>query len=474
MAAEAWVTLATNDSYAVGALVLAHSLKSVNSTRPLVVMITDQVSSAMRNRLGEISCRVQEVNVMDSKDSAHLALLARPELGITFTKLHCWTLTDFSKCVFLDADTLVIQNCDELFDREEFSAAADAGWPDCFNSGVFVFRPSMETYGKLVEFAVAEGSFDGGDQGLLNSYFADWATKDISRRLPFIYNMTASASYSYRPAYKQFGKNVRIVHFIGSPKPWQASEASAFQNPVPGDHIAHWWRIFICNVLPRLSSDMFPILRPHNRSIEQLNVPPSPSSKENICSTSINTENLTLVNVALEQPWNAVDVKEGVTEAALLNQSDTLTSNLESPSVSTSDLEFVSISTSTLNHYSFAPVQLTSDLPLPSTTVPRPSFIESDSFASDTDSGQPEHTGVAAQFSQLAVKEVPEPITDNQDEKPLFSSPPEVTVEATASVDSGPSSREAWEQGFIDYTGKDSFDNIMQKIKKTLESNKKP
>jgi hypothetical protein len=50
---------------------------------------------------------VQEVNVMDSHDSAHLALLARPELGITFTKLHCWALTDFSKCVFLDADTLV-------------------------------------------------------------------------------------------------------------------------------------------------------------------------------------------------------------------------------------------------------------------------------------------------------------------------------------------------------------------------------
>ena len=44
---------------------------------------------------------------MDSKDSAHLALLARPELGITFTKLHCWTLTDYTKCVFLDADTLV-------------------------------------------------------------------------------------------------------------------------------------------------------------------------------------------------------------------------------------------------------------------------------------------------------------------------------------------------------------------------------
>ena len=50
---------------------------------------------------------VEEVNVLDSQDSANLALLARPELGITFTKLHCWRLTQFAKCVFLDADTLV-------------------------------------------------------------------------------------------------------------------------------------------------------------------------------------------------------------------------------------------------------------------------------------------------------------------------------------------------------------------------------
>jgi hypothetical protein len=50
---------------------------------------------------------VEEVNVLDSQDAANLALLTRPELGITFTKLHCWRLTQFSKCVFLDADTLV-------------------------------------------------------------------------------------------------------------------------------------------------------------------------------------------------------------------------------------------------------------------------------------------------------------------------------------------------------------------------------
>lgn len=44
---------------------------------------------------------------MDSGDSAHLSLMKRPDLGVTFTKLHCWTLTHYSKCVFMDADTLV-------------------------------------------------------------------------------------------------------------------------------------------------------------------------------------------------------------------------------------------------------------------------------------------------------------------------------------------------------------------------------
>ena len=101
----------------------------------------------------------------------------------------------------MDADTIVIKNIDELFDKEELSAVADIGWPDCFNSGVFVFTPSEKTFTELVDLASKEGSFDGGDQGLLNQYFSDWATKDISRHLSFIYNMSLASSYTYPPAF---------------------------------------------------------------------------------------------------------------------------------------------------------------------------------------------------------------------------------------------------------------------------------
>ena len=99
--------------------------------------------------------------MLDSQDKENLVLLARPELGCTFSKLRAWTLTQFKKCVFLDADTLVLQNVDDLFEREELSAAPDIGWPDCFNSGVFVFKPSLAKYTKLLEHAETKGSFDG-------------------------------------------------------------------------------------------------------------------------------------------------------------------------------------------------------------------------------------------------------------------------------------------------------------------------
>jgi glycogenin glucosyltransferase len=164
----------------------------------------------------------------------------------------------------MDADTLVMQNIDDLFEREEFSAAPDPGWPDCFNSGVFVFRPSDETFQNLMEFAMTHGTFDGGDQGLLNLFFSDWATKDISRHLPFVYNCVSMAFYSYLPAFKQFGKNVKVAHFIGASKPWHyafnPSTGQVEDVDASGGHaqefLQMWWRIFVERVKASLEGGM--------------------------------------------------------------------------------------------------------------------------------------------------------------------------------------------------------------------------
>lgn len=45
---QAFVTLATNDVYCQGALVLGQSLRNQRATRKLVVLITPQVSTLLR------------------------------------------------------------------------------------------------------------------------------------------------------------------------------------------------------------------------------------------------------------------------------------------------------------------------------------------------------------------------------------------------------------------------------------------
>ncbi|KAE8278736.1 Glycogenin-1 [Larimichthys crocea] len=228
-AGQAFVTLATTDSYCMGATVVGKSLRRHGTTRSIAVMVTPNVSEQSRLALENVFDEVIMVDVMDSEDRLHLSLLGRPELGVTFTKIHCWTLTQYSKCVFLDADTLVLCNVDELFERDELSAAPDPGWPDCFNSGVFVFRPSLRTHASILDHALQHGSFDGGDQGLLNSFFSSWPLEDISKHLPFVYNLSGSSFYSYLPAFQQFGHNAKIVHFLGAMKPWSSGSQKGEQ-----------------------------------------------------------------------------------------------------------------------------------------------------------------------------------------------------------------------------------------------------
>ncbi|KAJ3367778.1 Glycogenin-1 [Allomyces arbusculus] len=248
----AYATLVTNDTYAVGAVVLATALRATRTPHTLVCLHAPELGPEATRALAEIFDELVPVATRRSADTANLLLLGRPDLDVTLTKLHVWTLTQYEKVVFLDADTLVLMGIDELFDREELSAAPDCGWPDIFNSGVFVLRPSMDTFHRLVAFASERGSWDGGDQGLLNDFFASWATTP-DRRLPFVYNVTPTSVYTYAPAFQRFQDDIKVVHFAGPSKPWQYARTSdgspigKGQGPA-GDVLLNlvqrWWMAF--------------------------------------------------------------------------------------------------------------------------------------------------------------------------------------------------------------------------------------
>ncbi|KAJ2396949.1 Glycogenin-1 [Coemansia sp. RSA 2559] len=187
-----YATLLTTDTYLHGALTLAASLRGTGTHNEIVCLVADsQLSPPALNRLETMFDRVISIPILDTNDAANLSLLGRPDLGTTVTKIGVWSLTEYTRIVFLDADTLVLQSLDSLleldpaktFENDDMTvghdlrpnggmtksgllaAAPDLGWPDCFNSGVFVAAPSMSTHAELLQLLSTHGSFDGKHEG---------------------------------------------------------------------------------------------------------------------------------------------------------------------------------------------------------------------------------------------------------------------------------------------------------------------
>ena len=163
----------------------------------------------------------------------------RPDLLYTFTKLALWRQMQFEHIVYLDADTLALRAPEELFDTTApFAAVPDIGWPDCFNSGVLSLKPNMGEYYALLALAQRGISFDGADQGLLNTHFRTW------HRLSFTYNCTPSGNYQYLPAYRHFQSSISVVHYIGDNKPWRMDRDSNGAFGVYEEMLGRWWSVY--------------------------------------------------------------------------------------------------------------------------------------------------------------------------------------------------------------------------------------
>lgn len=80
-------------------------------------------SPAAAERLGRIGWEVRRVKPIPNPAPADRLLFER--FRNTYTGLRVFGLEDVEKAVFLDADTLVLRNVDELFRRPDFSAAAE-------------------------------------------------------------------------------------------------------------------------------------------------------------------------------------------------------------------------------------------------------------------------------------------------------------------------------------------------------------
>lgn len=235
----AFVTLVTNEDYALGALALARSLRLSNPRHRLIVMATrDDVDL---NPLLQAGCEIRSVEPIPVSEEfarrhARSALHAaapytkgeKPKFHSpldNFCKLRLWEYEEFDRIVFLDADTIVVRDIEKLFQYPEFAAA-----PNLYetlndmhrlNSGVFVAEPSRRTFDEMLARLDVPGKFwRRTDQTLLETFFPDW------HGLPYVFN-ALQYIYFHLPELWRW-ESIRVVHYQYE-KPWELGHAKTQQ-----------------------------------------------------------------------------------------------------------------------------------------------------------------------------------------------------------------------------------------------------
>jgi alpha-N-acetylglucosamine transferase len=235
----AFVTLVTNRDYVLGASALLRSLRRTETQADLVVLFTPGVAdddlkllSAFGPRLG----RCQRLPTSDSFNERHERGRLHRTAPFTkggkpvfhtpldnFVKLRLWQLADYEKVVFIDADALVLRNCDKLFGYPEFCAAPNVyeSLQDFhrLNSGVFTARPGEDTYkAMLAKLDQPDVFWRRTDQTFLESFFPDW------HGLPVFYNMLQYVWFNLPELWDW--KQIHVLHYQYE-KPWQSENDKA-------------------------------------------------------------------------------------------------------------------------------------------------------------------------------------------------------------------------------------------------------
>ena len=227
--------LYTDNDFLEGALLLGHTVKKFHPQYGMYMMYFPHVLS---NRT---LCSLREVGWIPRE----VKNIPPPLQGTwshfihQFTKLTLWNMTEFDAIVYLDVDTLVLDEISHLHElvvdpsrtRFEFAAVAD-NWHGKFayhfNAGVLVLHPSSAVFNELLRTMTLPDNYHPAmaEQAFLNAFF-----QLRYLQLPMIYNVNLAMFSAYPDLWRRMRRDFKIVHFT-LVKPFLKHSNSAYDIPL--------------------------------------------------------------------------------------------------------------------------------------------------------------------------------------------------------------------------------------------------
>jgi hypothetical protein len=166
---RAVATMISTDDYVTGALVLLWGVVNhgdIGSAR-CICLVTEGVSSAARMQLEVAGWEIISVRAIESSS----ADIVEEKWRQQFTKLHLFSLTNFTQILYLDSDIIVKGSLQRAWQCDApLCGAPDVFHPVFFNCGVLVLVPNRTELQLLLK-ALPSLPAHESEQSALNEYF---------------------------------------------------------------------------------------------------------------------------------------------------------------------------------------------------------------------------------------------------------------------------------------------------------------
>jgi len=228
-----WTFLTDDVNYAISAVKLIKSIrantKSVYYDTNAMELFEKPLANSTRDILvqaGWTLCHARRIAPRDEEQTY-------PRFRDQFTKLVLWNFTQYKAHIYFDSDTFIVGNIDDLLvsyhklndDNYRLGVTRDikaSVWLETFNMGVFVIKPSVEEFKRLImlkENPEFEFETAMSEQGFLNVvYEKKWY------EIGFKYNANLAVYTQQHDFWKRRESNIRVIHYTMK-KPWACDDS---------------------------------------------------------------------------------------------------------------------------------------------------------------------------------------------------------------------------------------------------------
>lgn len=229
-----FITLLSSKNYLDAVLVLNESLKCTGSKYPFTVAVTDEIFDAeMEGILKGHDIRYEVIKTLSYSEKTKKSVKnTNASVLNTASKISLFDLKNYDKLVYIDADTIVMENIDNLFDFPDGSIIKEKSDDDYGFTGLFVFQPR---YHREDFYKCLMQNFQCVDGDLLGSL---WFYSRTSRNhwIPYSYCM----QYDCVRDGLNLLEEPKVIHFCNENKPWLNKEYFKDEN---NKYINWYWEL---------------------------------------------------------------------------------------------------------------------------------------------------------------------------------------------------------------------------------------